>query len=148
MCPSGCSMRKRMQTCAITQRLFIRRTKTARTDIPQPAILWRIGAAASALSTFRWMAPPKWRMTLWSPSSLSIFRKRWIFKRHTLRVIWRINTMLMRITASTVQTSESNVPLRRLLLQPLKATQRSGRKQAAFSCITAKQNMRFIPFGF
>lgn len=90
----------------------------------------------------------KWRMTLWSPSSLSIFRKRWIFKRHTLRVIWRINTMLMRITASTVQTSESNVPLRRLLLQPLKATQRSGRKQAAFSCITARQNMRFIPFGF
>lgn len=34
------------------------------------------------------------------------------FKRHTLRVIWRINTMLMRITASTVQTSESSVPLR------------------------------------
>ena len=147
MCPSGCSMRKRMQTCAITQRLYVH-TVTARTTIPKRVTTWFSAAAASGSRMFRLTVPKKWRMTLWSPSSLSIFRKRWIFKRHTLRVIWRINTMLMRITASTVQTSESNVPLRKLLLQPLKATQVCGKKQAAFSCITARQNMRFIPFGF
>ncbi len=30
---------------------------------PKPATLWCIGAAASALSMFRWTAPLKWRMT-------------------------------------------------------------------------------------
>lgn len=62
MYPSGFSTPMWMRRCVTgPQRSIHGATVTMIT--PKPATLWCIGAAASALSMFRWTAPLKWRMT-------------------------------------------------------------------------------------